>query len=206
MLTRIVKELAISTFMLLLSANLYAESDTNKALESRAMEAIDKQAQCFNLIDLKLPSREKVSGARECNVACLRIRDSLGVYKSSSSLDKDYQKSVLIEKLQVCEAAYEQVVANMTPAEQKSYYQAYIDKKNTKPLSPQAKSQVTLEAPREVLQDKSKQSFIDSFLQKCAQGDTEEICLCKADTVIKELNAGGSGIRSSRMMLIKKGC
>lgn len=206
MLTRIVKGLAITTFMFLLSANLYAESNIDKALESRAINAIDKQAQCFNLIDLKLPSREKVSGARECNVACLRIRDSLDVYKNSSSLNKDYQKSVLIEKLQVCEAAYEQVIAKMTPAEQKSHYQAYLDKKNTKTLSPQEKSQAKLEAPRVVLQDKSKQPVIDDFLRKCAQGYSEAVCLCKADPIIKELNAGGSGIRSSRMALLKKEC
>ncbi len=50
--------------MLLLSAHLYTESNIDKALENRAIDAVDKQVQCFNLIDLKLPSREKVSGAR----------------------------------------------------------------------------------------------------------------------------------------------
>lgn len=206
MLTRFFKGLVTPSLMLLLSANLYADSNIDKALENRAIDAIDKQAQCFNLIDLKLPSREKVSGARKCNVTCLRIRDSLNVYKKSSSLNKDYNESILIENLQVCEAAYDKVIAQMTPAEQKLHYQAYLDKKNTKPLSPQEKSQAKLEAPREVLQDKSKQPVLDSFLQKCAQGYSEAVCLCKAEPIIKELNAGGSGIRSSRTALLKKGC
>ena len=55
-------------------------------------------------------------------------------------------------------------------------------------------------------EDKSKQPVLDSFLQKCAQGYSEAVCLCKAEPIIKELNAGGSGIRSSRTALLKKGC
>lgn len=203
MLRQIFKGLVSASFIFLFCSNVYAESAIDKALEARSMEAISKQEQCFYLLDPKLPSREKVTGARECNVACHKIRSSFNVYKRSSSLNKDYHKSTLIETLQVCEAAYDRVKAAMTPAEQKLHYQQYLDKKNTKPLSPQEKSQAKLEGPREVLQDKSKQPVIDSFLQKCTKGYSEAICNCKADAVIKELNSGGSGMRAIRSVMLK---